>query len=118
VIDGLGVLANFALFLWTNVLDSDERKFLANVGYLHDLFYDHTVIDVIRKFNRQCAHTKRVNMQESKLNKDFADLVTTLTSKLSVLQLPAASKNEGTPGAPPPAPDAAKDGPKDGGHTG
>jgi len=121
VIDGLGVLGNLALpyakFLRTNLFDSEERKFLANVSHLHDLFYDHTVIGVIRTFNERCANIRRVKIQESKLKQDFEELAKTLTS-IPALQLPAASKKDATPDGSLPAPDAAKVGPKDGGHNG
>jgi hypothetical protein len=117
VFAGLLMLANWALpfttFLRTNLFTSDERKFLANVGRLHDMFYEYAVIDVIHKFNRQCDDSLRMTIHAKESEKEFKELGRMFTLTLDALPQLTAARAQSVPGGPTEASAAAGTGRKD-----
>jgi hypothetical protein len=101
VFDCLLALANwglpFATFLRTNLFTSDERKFLRNVGRLHDLFYENVIAHVIDKFNEQCDNSLSMKRYAKKSEEEFKVLRARFTSQLGAApRLPVGSEVDGS----------------------
>jgi len=85
VVDAVLLLANgfFVLFNWQAVtvkflqeylFNSEEKEFLENVSLLHDAFYNYSVREAIKVFNRSCKGSDRLKARRKAQDEEIKKL--------------------------------------------